>query len=38
MRGRIVRIGHMGPVTKAEMAKVFGCFQRAYKQVSRKAK
>jgi aspartate aminotransferase-like enzyme len=38
MRGRIVRIGHMGPVTKPEMTKVFGCFQRALKQVSRRAK
>jgi len=33
MRGKIVRIGHMGPVTKVEMTKVFGCFQRALKQV-----
>ena len=38
MRGRIVRIGHMGPVTKAEMAKVFGCFQRAFKQVRGRAR
>lgn len=33
IRGRVVRIGHMGPVTRAEMARVFGCFQRAYKKV-----
>jgi aspartate aminotransferase-like enzyme len=38
MRGKIVRIGHMGPVTKAEMARVFGCFQRALKQVRGRAK
>ncbi|MBM3330237.1 alanine--glyoxylate aminotransferase family protein [candidate division WOR-3 bacterium] len=38
MRGKIVRIGHMGPVTKVEMAKVFGCFQRALKQVRGRAK
>jgi len=38
MRGKIVRIGHMGPVTKAEMTKVFGCFQRALKQVRGRAK
>ena len=37
MRGKIVRIGHMGPVTKAEMARVFGCFQRAFKQVRGRA-
>jgi aspartate aminotransferase-like enzyme len=33
MRGKIVRIGHMGPVTKAEMARVFGCFERAFRRV-----
>ena len=38
MRGKIVRIGHMGPVTKVEMTKVFGCFQRALKQVRSHAK
>ena len=38
MRGKIVRIGHMGPVTTAEMTKVFGCFQRALKQVRGRAK
>ena len=38
LRGKIVRIGHMGPVTKAEMTKVFGCFQRALKQVRGRAK
>jgi aspartate aminotransferase-like enzyme len=38
LRGRIVRIGHMGPVTKAEMSKVFGCFERAFKQVRGRAK
>jgi aspartate aminotransferase-like enzyme len=38
MRGRIVRIGHMGPVTGAEMTKVFGCFQRAYRKIGRKKK
>jgi aspartate aminotransferase-like enzyme len=38
MRGKIVRIGHMGPVTKVEMTKVFGCFQRALKQVRGRAK
>jgi aspartate aminotransferase-like enzyme len=38
MRGRIVRIGHMGPVTRAEMLRVFGCFQRAFKRVRGRAK
>jgi aspartate aminotransferase-like enzyme len=38
MRGKVVRIGHMGPVTKAEMAKVFACFRRAFKQVAGHAK
>ncbi len=38
MRGKIVRIGHMGPVTKAEMARVFGCFQRAFKRVRGRSK
>ena len=38
MRGKIVRIGHMGPVTNAEMTKVFGCFRRALKQVRGRAK
>jgi aspartate aminotransferase-like enzyme len=38
MRGKIVRIGHMGPATKAEMARVFGCFERAFKRVRGRAK
>ncbi|MBM3313726.1 alanine--glyoxylate aminotransferase family protein, partial [candidate division WOR-3 bacterium] len=33
MRGKVVRIGHMGPVTKAEMNGVFDCFARAFSQV-----
>ena len=38
LRGKIVRIGHMGAVTKPEMTRVFGCFQRALKQVRGRAK
>jgi len=38
MRGKIVRIGHMGPITKAEMTKVFNCFERALKQVRGKSR
>jgi aspartate aminotransferase-like enzyme len=38
LRGKIVRIGHMGPVTAVEMTKVFGSFQRALKQVRGHAK
>ena len=38
MRGKVVRIGHMGPVKKAEMEKVFGCFRRAFLAVRGRAK
>jgi len=38
MRGKVVRIGHMGPVAKSEMEKVFGYFRLAYKAVSGRAK
>jgi aspartate aminotransferase-like enzyme len=38
LRGKMVRIGHMGNVTGPEMTKVFGCFQRAFKQVTGHAK
>jgi len=38
MRGKVVRIGHMGPCTQSEMSRVFGLFARAYKQASRRAK
>lgn len=34
MRGRVVRIGHMGPVSKAETLKLFSMFARAYRSVA----
>ncbi len=34
MRGKVVRIGHMGPVTKSEMKKILNYFYRAYQQVA----
>jgi aspartate aminotransferase-like enzyme len=34
MRGKVVRIGHLGPVNKAETLRVFGIFLRAFKQVA----
>jgi aspartate aminotransferase-like enzyme len=36
MRGKVVRIGHMGPNTKADILKAFGYFARAYKQVAKR--
>ncbi|MEO0067903.1 MAG: alanine--glyoxylate aminotransferase family protein [candidate division WOR-3 bacterium] len=35
LRGKVVRIGHMAPVTKAEMRRVLGYFAEAYKKISR---
>jgi aspartate aminotransferase-like enzyme len=32
LRGRVVRIGHMGPVTKTEMKRVLSYFAQAYKK------
>jgi aspartate aminotransferase-like enzyme len=36
MRGKVVRIGHMGPVNKAEVMRVFGYFASAFRQVARR--
>jgi len=36
LRGKIVRIGHMGPVTKPEMNKVLQIFARVFRQVAPK--
>ncbi|MEO0010327.1 MAG: alanine--glyoxylate aminotransferase family protein [candidate division WOR-3 bacterium] len=36
LRGKIVRIGHMAPVTKAEMARVLRYFDEACRRFSRK--
>ncbi|MGQ9707423.1 MAG: pyridoxal-phosphate-dependent aminotransferase family protein [bacterium] len=35
LRGKVVRIGHMGPVTKTEMKMVMGYFAKAYKKFAR---
>ncbi len=35
MRGKVVRIGHMGPESKAEVLRAFNCFARAYRQVAK---
>ncbi len=34
MRGRVVRIGHLGPVSKAELMRVFRLFLRAFNEVA----
>jgi aspartate aminotransferase-like enzyme len=34
MRGKVVRIGHMGPVRRADYVRVMGCFRRAYRGVA----
>lgn len=36
MRGKVIRIGHMGPVVKSDMSRVFGLFLRAYREVVRR--
>lgn len=33
LRGKVVRIGHMGPVTKTEIGKVLNLFFRVYKEI-----
>jgi aspartate aminotransferase-like enzyme len=38
MRGKVVRIGHMGPNSKPEIMRVFGHFAAAYKRVARRGK
>ncbi len=38
MRGRIVRIGHMGPLTRAAMERALSSFRRAYLALSRRGK
>jgi aspartate aminotransferase-like enzyme len=38
MRGKIVRIGHMGPVSKSAMEKALGCFKRNYTKLASRSK
>ncbi len=38
MRGKVVRIGHMGPVKPAELSRVFDAFKRAYRATAGRAK
>ncbi len=38
LRGKVVRIGHMGPVKLTELARVFEAFRRAYRAVAGRAR
>lgn len=37
MRGRVVRIGHLGPVSRAEVMRVFQLFLRVFREVARRS-